>query len=81
MRTMAVLLADFLVTSRDYVSSHVNDFTWQGFYVRPMRGGEKLGWGYTYATMEKAMIRKNQLLDDYPQVSVRDNRTWTETIY
>lgn len=82
MHRMAELLADFLIEGYSYVNSHLDDFTWEGANVYPVReDGMPDGWSFSCSTMEKAMERKDKLLKSYPCVIVRDNLTRKETIY
>ncbi len=82
MRTMARLLADFIVEDRAYVNSHLDDFTWTGADVYPIKeDGTRTGWGYSCGTMEAAVKRKDKLMETYPSVVIRDNATRNETYY
>lgn len=82
MRTMAQLLADFVAEQHRYVNEHLDDFTWTGVDVYPVgMNGTKLNFGYSCATMEKALVRKEELLQKCPCVVVRDNATRKETRY
>jgi hypothetical protein len=81
MRTMAQLLADFIVAERRYVNGNIDDFTWEGVNVYPVEEGKKLNWGYSCSTMETAEQKKEELLGKYDQVIIRDNRTRRESIY
>ncbi len=82
MHTMASLLADFIIEERRYVNDNLDDFTWEGADVYALKeNGEKLNWGYSCRTVEAAMKRKDKLLRNHEQVSVRDNATRKEKIY
>lgn len=82
MHTMAALLADFILEENAYVNANLDDFTWEGADVYPIdEKGEKIEWGYSCSSMERALKKKDELLEKYPQVSVRDNATRKETIY
>ena len=82
MRTMAQLLADFMAEQHRFANEHLDDFTWTGTDVYPVgMNGTRLNYRYTYATMEKALIRKDELLQKCPCVVVRDNTTRKETRY
>ena len=82
MYIMAKLLADFIIEEYSYVNANLDDFTWEGFDVHAFdEEGKRYGWGYTCATMESALNRKNELLKKYTQVVVRDNATRKETIF
>lgn len=82
MRTMAQLLADFIVEQHKFVNKHLDDFTWEGADVYPVgMNGTRLNYGYSCATMEKALVRKEELLQKCPCVVVRDNATRKETRY
>ena len=79
---MASLLADFIIEERRYVNDNLDDFTWEGADVYALKeNGEKLNWGYSCRTVEAAMKRKDKLLRNHEQVSVRDNATRKEKIY
>jgi hypothetical protein len=82
MRTMAQLLADFIVAERKYVGSNLDAFTWEGADVHPVdENGNKLSWGYSCSTMEAAVKKKDELLQKYNSVVIRDNETRKETIF
>lgn len=82
MYAMATLLADFILEENAYVNANLDDFTWEGADVHPIdEKGEKIEWGYSCSSMERALKKKDELLEKYPQVSVRDNATRKETIY
>jgi len=76
MRTMAQLLADFIVADRDYVRFHLDDFNWTGVDVYAFNGdGRKSEWGYSCSNQESAKIRKDKLLERFLCVIIRDNAT------
>ncbi len=82
MRTMAQLLADFLVAEHVYVNSHIDDFNWQGYEVYGIRqDGSKQNGSYGCATIERAIHRKDLMLLDYPSVAIRDNATRKVNVY
>lgn len=82
MCVMARLLADFIVEERKIVNANLDDFTWTGIDVYPIgMNGVKINYGYSCATMEKALIRKDELLQKCPCVVVRDNATRKEECY
>ena len=79
---MAQLLADFIVEERKYINQHLDDFTWTGVSVyAEEREGEKSAAGYECANMERALLRKEELIKRFPCVIVRDNATRQETVY
>lgn len=41
--------------------------------------GKKANWGYCCDTMGEALERKDELLQKYPEVIIRDNATRMET--
>jgi len=76
MHIMAGLLADFIVTEHTYVNNNLDDFTWEGADVYCYdENGNKYNWGYTCATMERAIIKKDELIKKHPRVDIRDNAT------
>lgn len=82
MHIMAGLLADFIIEEHTYVNGNLDDFTWEGADVHPFdENGNKIGWGYTCGSMERALVMKEELLKKYPQVVVRDNATRKEIVY
>ncbi|MCD8013862.1 MAG: hypothetical protein LUG99_11935 [Lachnospiraceae bacterium] len=82
MRTMAQLLADFILEERAYVNSHLDDFTWTGADVYAVReDGTRTGWGYSCCSMEAAIKRKDELLGKYSIVVIRDNASRKEKHY
>lgn len=82
MHTMAALLADFIIEMHDYVNQNLDDFTWTGVDVRPLDdSGNRLNWGYTCSTREAALKRKDELLETYPCVVVRENASRKEEVY
>jgi hypothetical protein len=81
MRTMAQLLADFIVAETRYVNKNLDDFTWEGADVYPIENGKKLDCGYSCSTMEAAKRRKDELLKKYDHVLIRNNKTRKESVY
>jgi len=81
MKEMALLLANFLIESRNYVNSHIDDFTWTGYHVFGYKDGKRENWGYFCVTETNAWAKKNLLLEKYEKVSIRDNETRKETVY
>lgn len=82
MRTMGVLLADFMAEGQRYVREHSDDFTWEGINVYAFGDtGEKANWHYCFATVEEAMGKKDELLKKHGRIAVRDNATREETVY
>lgn len=82
MHTMASLLADFIIEMHDYVNQNLDDFTWTGADVHPLdSSGNRLSWGYSCSTKEAALKRKDELLEAYPCVVVRENASRKETVY
>ncbi len=82
MHTMAALLADFILEENAYVNANLDAFTWEGADVYPIdEKGEKIEWGYSCSSMERALKKKDELLEKYPQVVVRDNATRKEKRY
>ncbi len=82
MQIMGRLLADFIVEEHAYVNSNLDDFTWEGADVHPLdKSGKRLSWGYTCGSMERALKKKDELLEKYPAVIVRDNATRKEAVY
>lgn len=76
MHIMAKLLADFIVEESAYVNAHLDDFCWEGVKVSAFGGdGKELGWHYTCKDMENALKKKDELLQKYPRVLIRDNAT------
>ena len=82
MHTMATLLADFIIELNAYVRANEDDFAWEGIYVYPIDGaGKRVGWWYSCSSMERALEKKDKLLEEYPQVAIRDNATRKEKIF
>jgi hypothetical protein len=82
MHTMAPLLADFILEEKAYVNANLDDFTWEGADVYPFdEVGNRLKWGYSCSSMEAALKRKDELIEKYPQVIVRDNATRKEKVF
>jgi hypothetical protein len=82
MHIMATLLADFIIEEYAYVNANLDDFTWEGFDVHPIdESGKHSQCGYSCATTEAVLKRKDELLRKYPKVAVRDNATRKEKIY
>lgn len=82
MQIMGKLLADFIVEENAYVNAHLDDFTWKGADVHAVDGdGKILSWGYSCPSMESALKKKDELLNKYPSVIVRDNATRQEKVY
>jgi hypothetical protein len=75
-------LADFIIEEYAYVNANLDDFTWEGFDVHPIdESGKRSQCGYSCATTEAVLKRKDELLRKYPKVAVRDNATRKEKIY
>lgn len=82
MHIMANLLADFIVEEYAYVNANLDDFTWEGADVYMMDDtGKRIDWHYTCSSMAAALKKKEELLEKYPQIVIRDNATRKETIY
>ncbi|MCM1219772.1 MAG: hypothetical protein NC548_35265 [Lachnospiraceae bacterium] len=82
MHVMGKLLADFIVEEYSYVNSNLDDFTWEGADVHAIdENGNKLGYGYSCGSMERALKKMEEILKRYPAAVVRDNRTRKEKIY
>lgn len=82
MHIMAGLLADFMIEGSAYVNANLDDFTWRGVDVHTVNDlGKRCGWGYSCRTMEATMKKKDELLEKYLEVAVRDNTTRREIIY
>lgn len=82
MRIMAGLLADFIIEQRRFVNANLDDFRWTGADVYPVDGnGERPDYGWGCASMASALEKKDELLEKYPQVAVRDNATRKEKVY
>lgn len=82
MRIMGTLLADFLAEERTYVNANLDDFTWKGANIRIYDdSGNELKWVYTCKNMESAMKKKDELLQKYQRVVIRDNATRKEASY
>lgn len=82
MRTMARLLADFIVEERVYVSTHLDAYTWTGVDVYAADAeGKRTGFGYSCHNQEVAMKRKDEILERCECVIVRDNATRKIQVY
>ena len=82
MHIMAALLADFMIESTRYINANLDDFTWEGANVYPVDdSGKKVRWGYSCHTMEAALKKKDELLEKFQKVVVRDNATRKEIVY
>lgn len=82
MHIMAALLADFVIEEYAYVNANLDDFTWEGANVYMIdENGKRLRGGYSCSSMERALKRKDELLEKYPEVVIRDNATRKEKIF
>ena len=82
MHIMANLLADFVTQQRRFANANLDDFTWRGADTYAVdENGKRYGWGYSCGTMGAAIKKKDELLEKYPKVAVRDNKTRKEKIY
>lgn len=82
MRIMGKLLADFIIETRAYISANRDDFTWEGVDIGVFdENGKKLSWRYSCENMERALQLKDELLQKYPRVVIRDNASREETSY
>ena len=82
MHIMSDLLADFIILGNRYVNEHLDEFTWEGADVYAINdSGEKFGWGYSCRSMESALKKRDELLNKYTKVCVRDNATREVKIY
>lgn len=80
MHTMAHLLADFILETCNYIGKNRDDFNWTGVGVHMMdENGKMVNLGYCCGSMEEASTRKDELMDKYPEVIIRDNATRMET--
>lgn len=82
MHTMAGLLADFIIELRAFTNTHQSDFIWKGVSLFPCDGsGERLKLSLCCDDMETALALKDQLLEKYPIIEVRDNGTRKVEMY
>lgn len=81
MRTMALLLADFIVEEYTYVNANLDDFTWEGADVYVFDENGKKLFGYSCSSMEAALKKKDELLKKYGRVIVRDNKSRKEKVF
>lgn len=82
MYIMAKLLADFIIEERAYMDTNLDDCIWEGVEIYIFNeSGEKLDWGYSCASMEDAIKRKDELLKKYPRVVIRDQKAKKEESY
>ncbi len=81
MRTMALLLADFVTEGTRFVNEFIDDFTWEGFDVGYVENGEKTYIWSGCSSEESIGKRKAELFEKHNTVIVRDNATRKETIY
>ena len=67
---------------RKYINQHLDDFTWEGIQVYAVKeDGEKAAAGYECVNLERALLRKAELIKRFPRVVVRDNATRREMVY
>ena len=79
---MGKLLADFIIETRAYVNANLDDFAWEGADIRIFDENDKqLNMGYSCGSMERALKKKDEFLQKYPRVVIRDNATREETSY
>lgn len=82
MQIMGQLLANFIVEENAFVNANLDDFTWKGANIRIFDdGGKELNYVYTCKCMESAIKKKDELLQKYPRVVIRDNATRKEVSY
>lgn len=82
MQIMGKLLADFIAEENAYVNTNLDGFTWKGADVHAVDGdGKTLSWGYSCPSMESALKKKDELLNKYLSVIIRDNATREEKVY
>ncbi len=82
MRAMGMLLADFIVELYDYVHKNPDVFTWEGFNLYPLdASGKKLSWHCTFDNVSDALKMKDNLLEKYSYVCIRNNATRHADIY
>lgn len=82
MHVMAALLADFMIEGYGYVRENPDGFCWEGADAFPVdETGKRADWKYCCSSVEKALKRKEELLEEYPCVVVRDNASREETVY
>ena len=83
MRTMGILLADFLVESRAYVNQHLEDFNWLGYdvYISDEEGRNIEQWKYTCSTVQRALDKKEILLEDHEFVTIVSNADKVKQTY
>lgn len=82
MYIMSRLLADFIIEESAYVNENLEDFTWEGVEVYPADEPEKIFYfKYHCTNMEDALKRKDELLQKYSCVVVKENSTRKEKIF
>lgn len=82
MHMLATLLADFIIEGSIFMRAYADDFTWEGVNVYPMLDKDtRCRWHHYCSSMESALKLKNELLDIYQYVVIRDNETREETLY
>ena len=82
MQVMGKLLADVLAENKWYINHHLDDFTWIGTDVYGVNeDGNRLYQYHMISSIEQAMQVKDELLNKYPIVILRDNATREETVY
>ena len=65
-----------------YINANLDDFTWEGADVYSVDdSGKRARWGYSCRTTESALKKKDELLEKFQKVVVRDNATRKETVY
>lgn len=82
MHMMASLLADFIIELNDYVHANIDDFSWEGADVHVIdESGKRADCVYSCVNMKYALRIKDELLEKYAQVVIRDNATRKEKIF
>ena len=76
MRTMGVLLADFIIEAGGYVRENPDEFVFEGYRVRAYsKDGKPVPFSMILQTLERAEEEKDKLLVRHFRVSIIDNST------
>ena len=71
-----------MIESTRYINANLDDFTWEGANVYPVDdSGKTVSLCYSCHTMESALKKKDELLEKFQKVVVRDNATRKEIVY
>lgn len=79
MYKMAKLIADFIITTNEFINENSDDFEWQGYKIYTYTQNNIKSISYYCCQDKESCDKKSQkLLETYPKILIVDNRTKKE---